>query len=78
MIEIIETDTRIWANMVDPGMVIEATVKTANGGTVSYVIEVEEIVEGYNTWTFSNGYGRDVTVDYAAQVMFLGYFNPQA
>jgi hypothetical protein len=60
--------TKIWASVVFPGMII----RTPDGTR----IEVVEISEGYNTWTFGNGCGRKVKVDYAALVEVLGYFNP--
>ena len=60
--------TKIWANIVKPGYVIE----TAAGER----IEVQIVHEGYNTITLDNGWGRKATVDYADLVTVLGYFNP--
>jgi hypothetical protein len=63
-----EIGSSIWASVVFPGMFIE----TDQGER----IEVQKVVPGYNTITFDNMWGRKVTVDYAARVEVLGYFNP--
>lgn len=60
--------TDIYAHIVFAGMVIETEAGER--------IEVQEITEGYDSWTFGNGWGRAATVPYGDRVRLLGYFNP--
>lgn len=63
-----DINTKIWASIVKPGMIIRMPDNTR--------IEVEQITEGYSTWTFDNGCGRKASCDYGDRVELLGYFNP--
>jgi hypothetical protein len=69
MTSIPEIGTKIWANVVRPGMIVRASDGTR--------VEVERIVEGYDTFTYDNGYGRSAKVEYGALIEVLGYFNPE-
>lgn len=60
-------DTKIWASVVKPGMIIDLP----DGERVA----VTESREGYSTFTFTDGV-RTWTVDYAELVTVKGYFNP--
>jgi hypothetical protein len=61
--------TTIHASVVFPGMIIDIDGEQ---------FDVGEVHEGYDTWTFVNEGGYyAITVDYAAQVTVLGYFNPE-
>lgn len=66
--QIIAIGTKIYANLVDDGMIIE----TEAGEQVA----VEGHIEGYDTLTFTNGGGRTAEVAYGARVTLVGYFNP--
>lgn len=63
-----EINSKIWANLVRPGMI----VCTADGRQ----IEVEKVIEGYDTMTFDNMVWT-ATIGYTDQVQVLGYFNPE-
>ena len=60
--------TKIWANIVKPGMVVELSDGTR--------VEVEQVREGYDTFTFTALNSQTYTVDYATRVKVLSYFNP--
>jgi hypothetical protein len=58
--------TRIWANVVQPGMIVDLDGES---------FPVEAVREGYDTITLVSN-GREVKVDWAALIEVVGYFNP--
>lgn len=58
--------TAIWANLVEPGMIIDVDGES---------FPVEFVVENCDSLTFHSN-GETVEVDWAALVTVLGYFNP--
>lgn len=64
-----EIGTKIWANIVRPGCVIRTDQSEHN-------MPVARVTENYNTFTFDDGNCHAVTVDYAALVEVVGYYNP--
>lgn len=64
---IAKPNTKIYASIVKPGMVI----RTEAGERV----EVEASIENYSTFTFGGLTGQPVTVAYGETVELLGYFN---
>lgn len=58
--------TRIWANLVQPGMIVDLDGE-------SFLVDATR--EGYDTITLVSN-GREVKVDWAALIEVVGYFNP--
>lgn len=61
--------TKAWASTVRPGYIVDP-----GDGTK---LPVQRVTEGYDTIVLDDGNCRAVTVDYAALLPVLGYFNPE-
>jgi hypothetical protein len=58
--------TRIWASVVQPGMIVDLDGES---------FPVDATREGYDTITLVSN-GREVKVPWASLLMVVGYFNP--